>query len=502
MPSPVLDSIGSVSVAQEWEEDQWALPEDYEPAFDRRSLPRPGTEEESIDGIIDSPWSLQTAMQERVAFWVDFWKGRGSGHFRTYLERMGRYEDLVNEGIRQRYLPPSLRYLPIVESGYAPRVSSRAGARGLWQLMAPTAQSMGLRVDALLDQRSDPVAATPVALDYLSYLRDRFDSWFLALAAYNGGPGRLSRLIQRYAPDEPLGDHLFWVLRPYLPRETREFVPKFLAAAQIARDPEEHGLAGLDPDSAIAYVEVEVEGGFPLRALARAGEIPLETLTMLNPHFSQGLTPPGSRSRLRIPAGSEERFAESYPLIPPEERRAFFEHRIQRGETLSHVAVRYGIRVADLMAANPGVNPRRLQIGQRIAVVVGAGGSPSPRAAGSSGQSGSTSSSGPSAGSSEGDTHVVRSGESLWTIARMYRVTVNDLRAWNGIAPGALLHPGDVLKVSGQQVLVYRVRRGDTLSGIAARHGVRVSDLARWNGLSLDEVIRPGDRIRLLPPGD
>ncbi len=523
VPPPDLDPLGSVDLAR-WDEDEWVIPEDYEPAFRRDHLFRPDAEAALLDGILDSPWADEPEMRERVAYWESFWQTRGAEHFAVYLERMGRYQALVDEKIRERYMPPSLRYLPLVESGYQPTVSSRAGANGLWQLMRPTARSMGLRVDVLVDQRRDPIAATPIALDYLGYLRERFNSWFLALAAYNGGPGRLSRLLDRYAPDEELGDHLFWKLRPHLPRETQDFVPKFLAAARIARSPQSFGFAEVEVEQPVPFAEVEIEGGFPLDVLARASGVPPESVRQMNPQFLRDLTPPGSQSSLRLPPNAVEVFLENYPRIPPEERVAFFQHRVEKGETLSHIARRYGIRVADLQAANPGLNPRRLQIGQRLAVITGpasgdrrsrsaaaAPPSSSVREEASSEARGGSSSRSLAPGldpraagtvpDSPGGRHVVVSGESLWSIARLHGVSVDDLRAWNGIGEGSLLHPGEILVVEGEGARVYEVRAGDTLSEIAARHGVRVADLIRWNGLSPSSVIHPGDRVRILSPG-
>jgi membrane-bound lytic murein transglycosylase D len=296
---------------------------------------------------------------------------------------------------------------------------------------------MGLTVTSLVDERRDPFLATPLALGYLSELYERFGSWFLALAAYNGGPGRLERILRRRAPDVEGSDGLFLRVRQDLPRETQEFIPKFLAAGRIARDPAAYGFEGVQPDPPLAFDEVVVPDITSLDVVAEAAGVELEQIEALNPQLPRGLTPAGVATRLRVPAGLGAGFERRYALIPPEERVTFIEHAVARGETLSHIGRMYRVSVADLQAANPRIRPRYLQIGQRVVV---------PKA--------------PS----------VREG---------------------------LRRGGDVVVEGSERVLVYRVRAGDTLSAIAARHGVRLRDLLGWNSLSTTSMIRPGDRIRI-----
>jgi membrane-bound lytic murein transglycosylase D len=296
---------------------------------------------------------------------------------------------------------------------------------------------MGLTVNRLVDERRDPFQSTPLALAYLSELRDRFGSWFLALAAYNGGPGRMERLLRRRAPDRPGSDGLFLEIRSELPRETQQFIPKFLAAARLARDPAEYGFGDVEEDGPLAFDEVEVPDATSLDVVAEAAGVDLALIEALNPQLLRGLTPAGIPTRLRVPAGFGPTFEERYALIPPEERVTFVEHAVVRGETLTHIARRYGVTVSDLRAANPRIRPRLLQIGQRVVV---------PKA--------------PSVRDRlRGGDRVVREGE--------------------------------------DRILLYRVRSGDTLSGIAEAHRIPVRDLLRWNNLSRSSVIYPGNEIRI-----
>jgi membrane-bound lytic murein transglycosylase D len=394
-----------------------------------------------VDVILDSPWARTAEMDERVQAWIESFQTREAPRFRTSLARMGRYIEMVEREVEAAGLPRSLAYLPIVESWYNPRAVSWVGAAGLWQFMPPTARGMGLVVDRLVDERRDPYLSTPMALAYLAQLHDRFDSWFLALAAYNGGPGRLGRILSRHGAGDGGHDGLFLEILHDLPRETRDFVPRFLAAARVAMDPGAYGFGDVEPDEAWAYDEVTVPDATSLDVVARAAGVQQELVDELNPQLRRGLTPAGVSTRLRVPRGAGGRFVTGFAQIPPEERVTFLEHSVARGETLTHIARRYGVPVADLQAMNPSIEARRMQIGQRVVV---------PKA--------------PS----------VRRGLS------------------RGGGQGA---------ARSSRVLVYRVQSGDTLSAIAARHRVRVRDLLEWNSLSMSSIIRPGDQVRIHLPG-
>lgn len=479
--------------------------------------PPPMTEDERRDPILGSTVAEDPDVRERVNYWILRWQTWGQGYFTRYLERMERYAGLVDREIAERGLPPSLRYLPVVESGYNPVAVSPAGAAGMWQFMPATARFLGMDVTPLIDERRDPWTSTGAALDYLAELNERFEgSWFLALAAYNGGWGRVQRTLDRYGNGAEPSDSLFWALRDRFPRETRDFVPKLLAAARLARNPEVYGFVPDIPPVADAPREVRVPDATSLDVVADAAGVDLEEVERLNPHLLRGYTPPDRETALRVPGETVERFRTRYAAIPPEERVSFVEHRIRPGETLTHVADRYRVPLSEIRAANPRVRPRRLQVGQWVVVPR------SPRATdastttgrvastASSGGSGPSASSGTGAGGrgggalSEGEdadagevVHRVSSGESLWTIARRYGVRVADVRRWNELSAGAVLHPGDELRIRGESVALYRVQRGDTLSDIALRHGVPTETLLRVNGLGRGSVIRPGDEVRI-----
>lgn len=453
-----------------------------------------------VDHILASPWTRHEGIEERVGWWYEYWQTRGRGTFERYLIRMGRYVDFVDQELAARGMPPSLRYLPVVEAGYYPPAVSPVGAGGLWQFMPPTARWLGLEVTTLVDERLDPYRATPTALEYLLSLNDQFGSWFLTLAAYNSGPGRIERLIRDYGEGRPRNDALYWHLRDRMPGETRDFVPKFLAAVRMGSAPHEFGFGHVVPDPAQAFDEVDVDGAVSLDVLAAAAAASEEVIEELNPHLVRGLTPGGRATRIRVPAGQAEEFRARLAAIPPDMRVTFTEHRVARNETLSHIAVMYGVPLRELRDANPSADPRRLRIGQRLTV---------PRRGSRAASVTATPAASPGGGESvvraisdvPGRVHVVSSGESLWTIARGYGVTIGQLREWNGELSGnEVIHPGDQLRVQEPGSVTYTVQSGDTIWDIARTHGLSADRLLRYNGLSGRTVIRPGDQVQIPPP--
>jgi membrane-bound lytic murein transglycosylase D len=239
----------------------------------------------------------------------------------------------------------------------------------MWQFMEATARERGMEISPLLDQRRDPVRSTDAAVSFLTELRSEFGSWFWALAAYNGGPNRARRILRTHAGDAYPSDSLFWALRLRFPRETRDFVPKLIGAVVVASAPDGHGFepAAVGP---FRFDEVSVPDATTLDVVARAAGASQDDIERLNPEYVRRMTPPGRASSLRVPEGRGAAFEAAYARIPPEERVTFVMHRVVRGETLSHIAVRYGVRVAEIEAANPGIRPRFLTVGRTLTVPV------------------------------------------------------------------------------------------------------------------------------------
>lgn len=247
--------------------------------------------------------ALALDMNPQVERWMDAFQTTRRGEFERLLSRRGRYESMIREKLRQRGLPEELLYIPMIESDFSTYAVSRVSAVGLWQFMSPTAQQYGLRVDEWVDERRDPVRATDAALDYIEWLYGRFEgSWHLTAAAFNAGPGRTERVVNRHADGRVGNDDVFWDIREHLPRETREYVPKLIAFAALANSAEQYGFesASLEP---YEYETVFVPARTTLTSIARTLSIDVSELRTLNPHLTLGVTPPGEIFGVRIPVG-------------------------------------------------------------------------------------------------------------------------------------------------------------------------------------------------------
>lgn len=333
----------------------------------------PPTGEPQVDRLLASPVLRDPEFREAVDRWIDYWEGPARSWFPEFLRRMGHFEQTVDSALAEKGLPPSLRYLPLIESGYSPGARSGASAVGLWQFMAGTARDHGMDVGAFVDERRNPFMATDAATDYLAALHVRFDSWFLALAGYNGGPNRAQRILRERAPLALPSDSLFWAHREAWPRETQEFVPKLVAAIIVSQNPGRYGYESLVVDPPFRFDEVEVPDAATFDVLAGAAGTDEDEIRRLNPELFRGFTPPGRRWRLRVPPGSRETFEAAFALIPPDQRMTVVEHTVESGETLSHIAVRYGVSVADIQEANPGVRARYLRLGVVLTVPIALG---------------------------------------------------------------------------------------------------------------------------------
>lgn len=238
---------------------------------------------------------------------VDEWTLRlatSPGHreeTRRALGRMRHLEPVIRTALARERIPRDLLYLALVESSFRPAATSRVGAAGVWQFMPGTARGYGLEVGTWVDERRDPVRASHAAARHLRDLHEQLGGWHLAAAAYNCGSGCVRRALRLHGGGPGGGELRYWRIRHYLPRETRDYVPKLLAAARIARDPEAFGFGGVGGDAPLAYREVVAPGGTSLERVARWAGVPASAIAALNPHLVRGETPPGRRWRVRVP---------------------------------------------------------------------------------------------------------------------------------------------------------------------------------------------------------
>jgi len=398
--------------------------------------------EESINSLeAEGPsWDIPITINESVKHWLDHFQGIGRENFAIYLARAGRYESMMRAMFRDAGLPEDLIYLSLIESGFSPRAYSRARAVGLWQFISSTGRMYGLSISYWVDERRDPILATKAAATHLKDLHEEFGSWYLVAAAYNGGPNRVRRSIVHSGSED------FWTLaqRRYLRRETRNYVPKLIAAALIAKQPEHFGFVEIQLHEPLAYEIVDVPDATSLDVIAEAAGTTIEAMSELNPQILRGVTPPGQRYAVRVPPGTGHRFAVNYAQVAPGKRVTWVQHVVRRGETLSGIARNYGVSVSAVRAANSSADPRRLQIGQRL-VIPRAGKLPTYAA---------VQTARPSTPSTvrvirpEGPyiTYRVQGGDSLWAIARKYDVTARNLMLWNGLRTSRI-YPGDEVRI-------------------------------------------------------
>jgi membrane-bound lytic murein transglycosylase D len=368
-----------------------------------------------------------------------------NGERQFFLEayrRSGLYRPMIVAQLKAAGMPESLSWLPLVESGFKDRALSRARALGLWQFIPSTGYRYGLDRSDWIDERMDPEKSTQAALAYLTALHNLFGDWLTALAAYNCG----ERAVLRQINNQSLGYFdQFWDLYERLPRETRRYVPRFLAVLEILDDPRKYGFDELpEPSPALEYETVEVARSAQLEAIDRAASLEQGTLARLNPELRRNGTP-SSTYALKVPKGAGEKVRAqiaSLPSYTPPRDTSLATHRVRSGETLSEIADRYRTSVRELMRLNRLRNPNRLSPGQRLNVPDRGGATRSAHAS-SSGSSGAS-----RAAIAPGDSvrHRVRSGESLWLLASRYGTTVDQIRRDNGLS-SSRLRPGQVLTI-------------------------------------------------------
>jgi membrane-bound lytic murein transglycosylase D len=315
---------------------------------------------------------LRITLNRQVQEFLDRFTGSRRDVVNLWLSRSGRYLGMIRKVLQERGLPEDLAFVAMIESGYNPLAVSRAGAKGLWQFMAGTARNYGLRVDQWVDERLDPERSTVAAAAYLKDLYQQFGSWSLAQAAYNAGDVAVSRAIRR------AGSSDFWTLArsAFLRRETKDFVPQIHAATVIGRDPARFGFELVEP-APVDVETVSVPASTDLRILAHAAGLSAEMLRNLNPVLVRGITPPGARYDLKVPAGTRAGVvaalarrpaAIAHEAAPRDTRAGAGVHVVRANETVSGIAHHYGVKVADVLRWNSLGRDARIRPGDRLRV--------------------------------------------------------------------------------------------------------------------------------------
>ena len=391
--------------------------------------------------------------QTKVLSYVEVFQTRLRDYIQESLTRGARYLPMIQSVFRAEGLPLDLAYIPIIESSFKPNAVSRANARGPWQFMRATAQEHGLKTNWFIDERSDPEKATQAAAKYLKTLSKMFDGdWNLVLAAYNGGPGRVQRAIDRSGRSD------FWQLAStskYLPRETREYVPMILAAMIIARNPVQYGFEAISADP-IEYEKVPVPRAVDLRRVAEWTGTSVDDIQALNPELRRLTTPVKyPEYEVKVPVGTADRLTARLAEAPPTEFTAIKWYTVKRGETLTTVARKFGVSRTDLAEANNLSTRARVAAGQQVII---------PRA------------------------------PNTILAARADRAAPTAVASRSLAASAETPSPSSTQQVAQ---VTYRVKKGDTLSSIASLFDTTVSKIKTWNRL-VTNTIAPGTRLRIL----
>ena len=402
--------------------------------------------------------------QERVAFYVNLFTGTSRNRFQEKLRQGTRYDAMIRAKLRAGGIPEDMMYLAMVESGYDPNAYSSAAAVGMWQFMSSTARDVGLRVDWWVDERRDPARSTDAAIRFLSDLQNQFGSLYLAAAAYNGGPGRVSRGLTRFAEEMggSAGEDRFFALaeHDYLRPETKNYVPQIIAAALVGKESARYGFA-YDTLTPYVYDSVEVAAGTPLAAVATASAVDVAAIKDLNPAVLRGMVPPTTSLWIRVPANGSVAttdIASALSALSAEERLGFHTLTSKGTETATSIASKAGISAKQLAWYNPGLKSSKkgtLLIGQSVrvpllAVVAAAVNVPDP----SIERYGSST----VAATKSGSVHIVKRGESLGHIASRYDVTVARLRSLNGLRSDKLV-AGQTIRVRATTINVSRTSK-------------------------------------------
>lgn len=403
----------------------------------------------------------------------------------------------ITEEIEKRGMPMELVLLPIVESAFDPFAYSHGRAAGMWQFIPGTGKRFGMQQNWWYDGRRDVIASTKGALDYLTYLNNMFDgNWLHALAAYNSGEGRVLKAIKANKRAGKPTD--FWNLN--LPRETRAYVPKLLALADILKNKDSYAYAWPEVENVAVIEVVDIDSQVDLAFAAELAGMSLKELHGLNPGFNRWATSPEGPHRLVLPLNKAATFSQALAKIDQKERLNWVRHSVKAGDSLGKIAQQYHTTINVLKKVNE-LDSTMIRIGQALMVPVALQELDSYTLS----QEQRLASLQNNSSTKQKIRHTVKSGDTLWDIARKYNISTKQLAKWNGMAPGDTLRLGKTLiiwqkgaaKSGVTKKLTYTVKNGDSLSRIANKFNVKVSDIGKWNALNTKRYLQPGQKLNL-----
>mgnify|MGYP000076613470 FL=1 len=474
--------------------------------LDTWQVSQPSTHENSHDDILQriiAAYGLNHELSNsRIQSQLNWYK-KHQGYMDRIASRGERYMYYIAEQIDVRGIPGELALLPIVESAFDPFAYSHGRASGVWQFIPSTGRDFGLTQDWWYDGRRDIQASTQAALSYLEALQREFKGdWLLALAAYNTGAGNVRKAIRKNKRKGLPTD--FWSLQ--LPRETRDYVPKLIALAQLIKNPEKYGITLPSMSNEPYFATVNTGGQIDLSQLAEISETDLEEIYKLNPGFNRWATHPNSKHQVLIPIEKVEAFTKNLAALPQNQRMKWHRYKVKSGDSLNTIAKKYHTTPEALRDAN-GLKRNLIRTGDQLLI-------PSAYKPQKSYSHSANSRLAKRQSSRRGKTtgkleYRVRSGDSFWEIARDHKVGIKELAKWNGMAPGDTLKQGQKLVIWKQKKssreqrevirkLTYTVRNGDSMARIAGKFRVRVQDIQRWNRqMAKNKYLQPGQRLTL-----
>jgi membrane-bound lytic murein transglycosylase D len=477
---------------------------------------------------------VPVAMNGRVADQINFFMNKGRKVMMAWMERASHIFPRLRPILAEEGLPDDILYLAMIESGLNPRAVSYAHAAGVWQFIPSTGRIYGLNVDRMYDERMHVEAATRAACRYLRKLHDEFGDWYLAFAAYNCGELRIEREVAHSRNRD------YFSLN-HLPRQTKSYVPAYLATREIYEHPEKYGFPTPPPEEPFECEQVWVNGSYRLEHVAQAAGLDPDVVRDLNPEFTRGVTPAGSPVMVRLPRKPDKAFDVRLASLPKTDIAPTQIHKVRSGETLASVARKYGVSVKEIIAQpeNRGLKAGRLRVGREIVIPVPGSVSqaevaavkPAPKAAPESTPEPAEPKAAPTAQAAstpQKDTtavanlsadpvmpheiiYKVHSGESLGRIGTQLGVSVAEICRQNNISDPDVIQPGTKLriKVGGEPVVAERttapadtakaqlhtVQPGETIWSIARSYGKDPMKILSWNRLERDSTIYPGQEL-------